>query len=226
MCSRSTEAISFSTWSPTTWPERAERRAVLDGAQLQGTEEFLERVAVREPREHVGLRALLGLFQRAADLAELFGGLREVGFERGCAAGGLRQFAHQAFDQPARIALDRDAIERAHLRAVVVDRGGEKLLGAGHQRRELLGHTGIGCAVRCLRVDEGAIKLAAGGGIERLPAADQRADRLLQRRRRAARVREPHREIVGRRRHTMLLHQAQCLARDGCRVVEIDLIGG
>jgi hypothetical protein len=195
---------------------------------IRSTLRFIERAAVRQAGQRVGLGALLGFVQGVADGIEFAALLDKTRLQLGGARSGLRELAHQTLDQQFRIgpglASLGDVADGLHVRPVVGNGRGQKLLRRGHHRMQLLRSLVRRRLIGALRPDVGFKQTLVCGGVEFAFVGDQNVDRTLQLGRCTQRVFEPDLKIVRGRRDALPCHGMHGLFRDRTRVLEIELV--
>ncbi len=147
----------------------------------RGSENVIERAAIRQAGKCVGLRLHLGFRKRQLHRLQLLRRLGEVPLECRCSSACLRQFGDERLDDQARIAVRRnlrgDAAESCDLYVVVGDSRSEERGGAVDDAIELLGRITCGQGRRP-GVDERAMQFLVGRSVEPALVAEQNVYRL------------------------------------------------
>ena len=210
--------------------EHAERLALFHRRDLGVAEELIERTAVRQTGERVGLGALLGLVQGIADrveLSRLLGEAAPPAWRRASPPWPARSSDSSTSD----LRIDaRPRSGRRHRRSPCICERLSAMAAFRYCLAEAI--TEWSCCETLLTSassaacdsDIGREQVAIGGGVELSLVADQDVDGALEIGRGAERIFEPDVKIVRRRRDAMLRHRAHGFFRDGRGVLEIKLV--
>src|SRR5450631_172694 len=158
----------------------AERLALFHRSDLGLAKKLIERTAVWQTGERIGLGALFRFVQGVADRVQLSRRLDKARLQFRGTGSGFGQLAHQILDKRFWINLDfalvGDIADGAYLRTVIGDGHRQKLLRGGHHRMQLLGNVVEIRLVGGVRSDIGREQVAIGGGVELSLVADQNID--------------------------------------------------